>query len=222
MKTRHIVLLIVIICIGLILVLVPTSRRDFDRSSEDYPWAVEVNAAGETSVLGITLGRSTLAEAEQRFRAPAALALFAGDANDRSLEAFFNEVTLGGLSSRIVLSLSVPPEVLEQMRERSGRGEHTESGAIRYRLHADDMAVARAARIWALTYVPYAQLETELIEQRFGKPQETVQTSATTVHYLYPAKGLDIMLNDDEREVLQFVRPADFGQLREKLAAQED
>jgi hypothetical protein len=220
MKTRHAVSLILIVSIALILVLVPTGRRDFDRTGDVYPWAAEVTPAGETHVLGITLGRTTLAQAEQRFRSSAELALFAEGANDLSLEAFFNEVTLGGLSSRVVLSLSVDPGVLAQMRERGGSGERTESGAIRHRLHTDDLALARAAPIWALTYVPYVQLEAALIEQRFGRPDEIVRTSATTAHYLYPTKGLDIMLNDNEREVLQFVRPADFERLREKLVEQ--
>ena len=220
MRTRHIVLLIVVVSIALVLVLVPTGRRDVERSPDDYPWLIDVNAAGETRVLGITLGRSSLADAEQRFGSSAAVVLFAATDNRLSLEAFFNEVTLGGLSSRIILNLSVPPEVLAQMRERGGAGERTESGAVRHRLHVDDLAKARAASIWALTYVPYVQLKADLIEERFGRATEVVRTSKQTVHLLYPNKGLDIMVNDDEREVLQFVRPADFERLRAKLVRQ--
>jgi hypothetical protein len=38
-------------------------------------------------------------------------------------------------------------------------------------------------------------------------------------HFLYPAKGLDLILDRKGKEVLQYVAPRDFARLREPLTA---
>jgi hypothetical protein len=53
--------------------------------------------------------------------------------------------------------------------------------------------------------------------QRFGAPAERIRQGETLEHFLYPARGLDIVLDSKGKEVLQYVAPADFARLRAPL-----
>ncbi|HDK38533.1 MAG TPA: hypothetical protein ENG92_05910, partial [Thiolapillus brandeum] len=85
---------------------------------EEYkflPWQIEVTDDGYSSVFGITLGKSTLAEVEQQFQEPAEISLFATDDGDRVVEAYFNSVSLSGFRAKIVAILGFSDEELRGM-----------------------------------------------------------------------------------------------------------
>jgi len=58
-----------------------------------------------------------------------------------------------------------------------------------------------------------------MIVQRFGQPAERVRTAENIEHLLYPDKGLDVVLDSDAKELLQYVAPREFARLREPLKA---
>ena len=53
--------------------------------------------------------------------------------------------------------------------------------------------------------------------QRFGEPLRRIQEAGGISHWLYPDKGLDIAINPDGKEVLQYINPADFSRIIEPL-----
>jgi hypothetical protein len=53
-----------------------------------------------------------------------------------------------------------------------------------------------------------------VILERFGQPAERIRVNEHLEHLLYPAKGLDIVLDSKGRELLQYVAPARFEALR--------
>ena len=70
--------------------------------------------------------------------------------------------------------------------------------------------------ITGLTFIPAVNLDEEVILARFGEPEERIELGAVT-HFLYSLKGLDVALHKDSKEVMQYVSPADFGQLIQPL-----
>jgi hypothetical protein len=56
-----------------------------------------------------------------------------------------------------------------------------------------------------------------MITQRFGQPAERIKAGTTFEHLLYPDRGLDIRLDTEGKEVLQYVAPRDFTRIREPL-----
>ena len=52
---------------------------------------------------------------------------------------------------------------------------------------------------------------------RFGEPGERLVVSEKRVHLLYPDKGLDVVVDGNGKELLQYVAPRDFAELREPL-----
>ena len=145
--------------------------------------------------------------------------VFSGLSPDGKLvaEMFFEQVTLAGLKSKIVVSIAVPDAELQGMYERGLRMSGTGSGK-KITLAPDDVARVRALPISGLTYMPSVRLEEGVISKRFGQPAQRIkERKSGAVHWLYPQHGLDITLGNDEKPVLQYVPPKDFDKLLQPL-----
>ena len=187
-----------------------------------YPWQVEANPDGTSRVLGLALGEATLGVARERFGDRMQLALFRAPEGDLSLEAFYSELTLGGLTARVILSASLPEAQLDAMRERARDREQLDNGALRYQLIRDDLQAAMSARITGLTYLPAADLDEDLVRRRFGQPEDVLIAADGARHFLYPARGLDLVLAPNGDAALQYVPPRDFERLRRPLRPSGD
>ncbi len=183
----------------------------------DFPWHIEHPTADTTRIFGLTLGLATTNEAEQRFREEAKPSLFKSPSGKLVAEMFFEQVTLAGLKSKIVISIAVPDAELQGMYERGLRMSGTGSGK-KITLAPDDVARVRALPISGLTYMPSVRLEEGIISKRFGQPAQRIKEKKSgAVHWLYPQHGLDITLGNNEKPVLQYVPPKDFDKLLQPL-----
>jgi len=191
------------------------------KSSEknDLPWHIEHPAPGMVRVFGLTLGSSTASEAERRFQEESQPSLFKSPDGQLVAEMFFEQVTLAGLKSRIVVNIAVSDVELQAMYERGLRMSGTSSGK-KITLTPDDIARVRALPINGLTYMPSVRLGEEIISKRFGQPNQRIKEKKSgAVHWLYPQNGLDITLGGKEKPVLQYVPPRDFDRLLLPLLA---
>jgi len=188
-------------------------------NQNDLPWHIEHPTQDTTRIFGLTLGSSTASEAEQRFHEEAKPSLFKSPDGQLVAEMFFEQVTLAGLKSRIVINIAVPAAELQAMYERGLRISGTGSSKKITPAPAD-AARLRALPIGSLTYMPSVRLEEEIFLKRFGQPSQRIREKESgAVHWLYPQDGLDITLGGEEKPVLQYVPPRDFGRLLQPLLA---
>ncbi len=181
------------------------------------PWHIEHPTADTIRIFGLTLGQTTTNEAEQLFQEEAKSSLFKSPDGKLVAEMFFEQVTLAGLKSKIVVNIAVPDAELQGMYERGLRMSGTGSGK-KITLAPDDVARVRALPISGLTYMPSVRLEEEIISKRFGHPAQRIKEKKSgAVHWLYPQHGLDITLGNEEKPVLQYVPPKDFDKLLQPL-----
>lgn len=61
-----------------------------------------------------------------------------------------------------------------------------------------------------MTFIPSINLDEEVIRTRFGEPDQRTELEGV-VHFLYPEKGLDVVIIEEGKEVIQYVVPRDFG-----------
>ena len=191
-----------------------------EKPTQTFPWQISHTADGDTQVFGLTLGQSTLHQAEQVFQSKSELSLFEPVAGkgQRVVEAYFDKVNLGGLSAKVVLVMALTPEQLQTMFERGARISTLGDGSRKVTLHTQDVAHVRDTPIYSITYLPRIRLENALLEKRFGKPEQVIAEKETnTSHWLYPKWGLDIALDENNNAVLQYVAPAQFKQLIKPL-----
>jgi len=184
------------------------------------PWQIEHPGPGQSRVFGLTLGGnapSTLADALRLAKEAPALALLTPQDAPAALEAYFESVSLGALTGKLVLSIAAAPGELEAMRSNAAKTDHLETGIRKYVLNEADRQRAERLPLAAIAFIPAARLDEAIILQRFGMPVERIRQGETLEHFLYPAQGLDIVLDSKGKEVLQYVAPAEFARLRAPL-----
>jgi hypothetical protein len=184
------------------------------------PWRTALDPAGHTQVFGFTLGLTTLAALRRTVGEDGTLNLFhnPGAPVPFAAEVYFEQVYLQGLRADLVLTLAVDQDELGRMYGRGLRISRAESGAKKIKLDPDDALALAERPIRTIAYLPQARLSEPLLEKRFGTPPERRNEPKTgIVHWLYPARGIDIARDRDGKVVIQYVNPADFDLLREPL-----
>lgn len=186
---------------------------------KDLPWQIETLPDGRSRVFGVTLGDSTLQQVSEYFEALPEVGAFV-DADDTTrIEAYFGRVRLGVLEARVIAQVGGDPAVVQQYIERSPLQKPMPSGARKYELLEADLSAVYQWPVVALTYVPSAQYQTDIVEQRFGVPAEVVELDALRRYWLYPNLGLAMLISDEEKEILEYVAPRDFDALRARVVA---
>ena len=92
----------------------------------------------------------------------------------------------------------------------------------RYRLHPDDLPVAYRATVKVINFLPSFDLDEDIAQARFGTPAEIIQIDTREKHLLYPEKGLDLILNTEGKDVLQYLPPQDLRVHRKQLRPQTE
>ncbi|MCW8944317.1 MAG: hypothetical protein OQL27_06045 [Sedimenticola sp.] len=186
------------------------------------PWDVKVDPQGKLSVFEITLGKSTLEQARQSFQAQGKANLFLTPDNRYVVEVYFQRLYLSGIRADIVLNMELPETQAIAMFERGERISRMGNGTRKVELSNDDMAILANERILYITYLPAADLEESLIISRFGEPERKISEPESDIsHWLYPTKGMDIAVNPEGKEVIQYVNPADFSKVTKPLQGEK-
>jgi len=231
--TRKIIIGIIVTCalvfVVSMLVPLPVGDSETDNSNtgikEDaqfLPWQVTPTPGGSIRVFGITLGETTLQEANKIYRGDSEVSLFVSPEGDHKIEAYFDKVVLGGFSSKMILVVGIPKEQKMAMFQRGIRVGSLGNGNKKVTLAADDLQTVYTAPVASLTYLTRARLDSELLVKRFGEPDRRISESeGSTTHWLYPRIGLDIALSEGGRSVLQYVPPNQFANLMSPLLESE-
>jgi len=215
---------IVAVVLGVYLSTLKVPEADIgEHKNSVFPWQIERLPTGNTRVFGLTLGETSLGEAEQRFKEAADITLFVAKDAEPVIEAYFSQVKIAGLKSKMVMSLNVPLNQIESMLSRGIRVSTLESGIRQVTLSSDDAQQARLLPISSITYLPSIHLDAELVEKRFGLPVEKIaDPESDAIHWLYPDKGLDIAISPQNKEVIQYIVPAKFDTLTRPLKSMQN
>ena len=207
-----------IVVLGMMLFSIIACKQVDDQPKEDiYPWQITIQPDGKARVFGIILNETSLIDAATLLGRDYKIGLFETSNQPMSLEAYFNEVTMGGISGKFVMTLEATQDELAELLQNAVKREVLESGAKRYTLKAETSAALAQKRITSLSYIPYINLDEEIINKRFGEPAERIIVDQKRQHLLYPELGLDLLLDEEGKELLQYVAPAKFEQLRQPL-----
>jgi hypothetical protein len=217
MKTLQVIALLIVVVIAAFVLLRPDSDQPASPGVHGLPWQIEILANGNSRVFGLELTHSTLEDARARFGDGMKIGIVAAQGEAGALEAFYDTVTADVLLGKMILVATLDPESLTQLRERSSRRVFMNDATYRYHLDREDLPVALRAPIATMTFIPAANLDAETVLKRFGVPKERLRINAQIEHFLYPDQGLDLILDDQGKEVLQYVVPREFARLREPL-----
>ena len=208
--------------------LKPTTLGLADQSSVptaiNPPWQVQSDQLGQLQVMGVKLGTSTsgampssLTDVLRTWGRNVDVAIIAAPGEAGALEAFVDPAQAGFINGKLIMTFSVPADQIAAMRERAIKSDFMESTTRKYTLAPADLEASGRYTLSALAFVPQAKLDEGVVISRFGTPAERIRSTDEVEHFLYPDKGLDVVLNRKGKDVLQYVGPADFHKLRDPL-----
>jgi hypothetical protein len=211
MKILLALLIVILIAAGLV------SLRNDEPASDapvtGLPWQIDILPNGNTRVFGIELGQTTLGTAIEQLGNDMDLAIIAAPGETGTLEAYYSHYSAGPITGKLILIMDISPEMLTDIR---GRAFH-DGGTRRYHLHPDDLPAAFRAPVRVITFMPSFNLDETIARERFGTPAEIIHISEQQQHLLYPDKGLDLILNTDSKELLQYLNLPAFSVHRTSL-----
>lgn len=182
------------------------------------PWEADVTAGGAVRALGLRIPGSTLHDAQTLWGEQLFVAVMVPRAGPPSLEATVENARPGGIQGRVLLTANPSTADLRRWMEHPAKDELVGPTTRRITLDADSLAEAMRSPVNAIGFIPATQLEDDVVRQRFGAPDEILDGTEGVKHWLYPARGLALMLDPHGRELLQFVPPAQFAsRLRQPL-----
>lgn len=198
--------LFVVVLLVSAVVFVWTSSRFQHEGKQKDTW---VDERGKLHVLGITLGESTLREAELALQSRSEVALYLYPVENSKagmkLEAFFPSIAD---HTKVILLLEASPETIRQMGARASVPQQSENKVARLGLAAEDIQPTAQMVVLELTLIPSVALTPEALNARFGTPDQITHVSATTTSYRFPALGLVAELSERGAAQLHFRNPA--------------
>jgi hypothetical protein len=211
--------MIALIAIALIVpFLIPgLGKQEGVDPNANLPWQIELDTQGGSSVFGLRPGVSTVGEVRQKFGSEMDVAIIAEPNEMGTLEGYYSQVALGFVLAKVIVTVDAKNELILEMRDRALKAKHMESTTRKITLSPDDLAAVEKMPVKAISVIPSVNLDEATVIQRFGQPGERLAVSEKRVHLLYPEKGLDVVVDGDGKELLQYVAPRNFAELREPL-----
>lgn len=218
---KKFLLFMVLIVLGVAVPFMLALLRDTPPASTlGLPWDIEVDAQG-SRVFGVRPGQSTLAEVSAAFGPDYDLAIIVSANETGTVEAYYSQLALGFVSAKVILTVDVPSALIADIKARTPKAAYMESGkSIKLSIASTDRERLMQFPVKALAVIPTVNLDEATLIQRFGPVGERLPVSDKRVHLLYPARGLDIVVDQDGKELLQYVAPRDFALLRNPLLAE--
>jgi hypothetical protein len=170
------------------------------------PWDVQLTSEEVVRVFELTLGQSTLDDARTVFQMDGEINLFLSGDGKPALEAYFERVFLSGLRADFILVMAADETMLDELYSRGSRISRASDTTRKVELSSEDRLRVNRLPIHLINYIPYANLDEELLISRFGNPtQKITETETGIIHWIYPARGISIGLNPDGKELIQYM-----------------
>jgi len=164
---------------------------------------------GRLHVLGITLGESTLREAEVALQSRSDIALYIYPVGHpkagQKLEAFFPAIAD---RTQVILLLDATPDQLHQIERRATRPHLYPNAVARSDLSPEDNLLVYKLLVTELTLIPSTALNAEALNARFGTPSRIEHPQEKETLLYYPSSGLVATLVEGEPAELHFSNPA--------------
>jgi hypothetical protein len=186
-------------------------ESDHARPPLPKPWEITINPDNSTTVLGLTLGHSTLGDAIAQFTGQKNYALIEKSATEATLEMYVERANISGITGKLVLvttAIPISANTWDKVEAITQDNKHF--------IRLDKVDAYVTTPLFSITFVPKKNLSPEILTQTFGKADKIIKHDKIE-HWLYPKKGVDIALSQDTKDVIQYVLPRDFEQLTAPL-----
>ena len=211
MKKSLLIIALIVIAVGTLnIYLGPGPENTQERVKNNLPWQIEITPEGNTRVFEVEVGKTTVEAATKHWRVHPEIALFKQPDGSLRLESYLGKITLPPFDARIILKLDADQATLEQFEANSTSIDPTPSGSYQLRLSGNDFEKALQMPIRELSYSPAVDTDTPMLAKRFDKPDNIIQIDENSSYWLYPQRGLVMLINNEDKEVFHYFPPRDY------------
>ncbi len=172
--------------------------------NQSMPWQSFINKQGNTVAFNLTMGSSNLTDAMHLFGSEIDASLFESKGKIPELEAFFSSTKVGGISADVILNLILDQKSIESLNNNIKESMVIPLGVRKITFNLTAEASMFGLKIKSLTFIPKADLSKETIINLFGEPSRVELASQGVSYWYYPTKGLRIIVDDENKEILEF------------------
>lgn len=212
-KQKHKTLVWWVILVGFVLsfMLMLVPKPELQVNVDVFPWKSHFNEQNKLVALGVVINENTANDAIKIFGEDYEILAFSKkDESQKVVEIYFPTMMLSRVRGVATLVMDVPEKLLKEAYARGVKTTVNTSGNRQVTLLAADANLMLDYKIKYITYVPKVSLTEEMIRSRFGEPAKIKPDEGDVTRWLYPNKGLEIIVNPNGAEVLQFnpaIRP---------------
>lgn len=192
-----------LLIIATVLIITVVGQKS-PKIQRDYaPWDVITTQNGSFYVFGITLGKTTIEEANQILSSFAASELIVDPAANTDEEpklhlvAVHKDLVISGVMTELHLTYLLDKKTLHGIYSKLVTQPEMKLSDLRYKLPADLEMHYLSTPIASISYQPSVDFGEDTILQRFGTPAEERVIDATERLWIYPEIGLEMHLYTD-------------------------
>ncbi|WP_347423582.1 hypothetical protein [Candidatus Thioglobus sp.] len=204
MKESRLVLIILLITFVIYSVFYLSTRDVEIPDNQAMPWQSYVNDQGKTVVFDLTMDESTLAESMRLFGTEVEASLFEDKDQKKTLEIFFSNTKVGGISAKVILNLALNDQQFNYLSDNIKETEVMPSGNKKTIFNQAGESSMFGLTISALTFIPSADLSADTLLGLFKKPARVELVEPGVEYWYYPSKGLRIIVDAERKEILEF------------------
>lgn len=188
--------------------LLLTSPEPTPVDEDKLPWNAHYDEQGKLHAIGLVIGESTLADAMDLYGKDVEVKIFSNkDESNKSLEAFFPAMYIGSIKAGLALRLNAPAEQIENAYSNGKKISLTTTGEREVELYTSDASSFFNTPILSATLVPRKNLTDRAIAMRFGEPDRKERQSDGLDHWFFDKLGMELILDPEGPEALQFTAP---------------
>jgi hypothetical protein len=204
MKESRLVFIILLITFVIYSVFYLSTRDVEIPDNQAMPWQSYVNDQGKTVVFDLTMDESTLAESMRLFGTEVEASLFEDKDQKKTLEIFFSNTKVGGISAKVILNLALNDQQFNYLSDNIKETEVMPSGNKKTIFNQAGESSMFGLTISALTFIPSADLSADTLLGLFKKPARVELVEPGVEYWYYPSKGLRIIVDAERKEILEF------------------
>ena len=197
---------LIILMIGTAMMIAVIGQHEPTTQLDTMPWEVDRLENGSLRVFGLTLGKTSIQDANQIFASFADTQIqVSTDSNHYQtyeLVAIYDELIIGGLIAQIKLNYLIDSSHLQQIYRSLKSTQNDKDGSEQLKEGIELHPVSKEIEIKnlnkpvsSITYTPSIDYDLESIRQNFGPASQEKQINDDLQLWIYPEMGLNIYIS---------------------------
>ena len=192
---------LIILMIGTAMMIAVIGQHEPASNLDTMPWEVDQLDNGSLRVFGLTLGKTSIQEANQIF-AIFGKTQFEVDTADNGLQTYqlitvYDELSFGGLVAKLKLGYQIEPKKLQMIYE-SLNSPPTKPGVEFFPVDKSIELDYLNSAISSITYIPSIDYDLDTIRQNFGQASSENKINDELQLWHYQQMGLTIHIHSTE------------------------